>query len=319
MEFSVSISNQLMLFIDVVQQRSFAKAAAIHDMDNSSLSKQIKKLETTLGVQLLNRSTRSFSLTSAGEEILSQAHIVLDTLSDIQSIADSYQIEPKGMLRITSGMFFGQQYVQPVVNKFMQKYPNVKITLMLDDKRSDIIGDHFDLAFRIGKLNDSNLMAKKIASTHFALVASKDFIARYGMPQTPEELIALPAIVYGNGDVSLDQIKISEQPHGDLLKTFKMKGNYKISDVRAMMDAVKAGLGYSLIDLFNLEKPITEVGLVPLLTNYKLSTMDTGIYALYPHRKQTPLVSEFIKMVQEYIGTPAFWVEHIPNYKQFYK
>ena len=319
MEFSVSISNQLMLFIDVVQQGSFAKAAAIHDMDNSSLSKQIKKLETTLGVQLLNRSTRSFSLTSAGEEILSQAHIVLDTLSDIQSIADSYQIEPKGMLRITSGMFFGQQYVQPVVNKFMQKYPNVKITLMLDDKRSDIIGDHFDLAFRIGKLNDSNLMAKKIASTHFALVASKDFIVRYGMPQTPEELIALPAIVYGNGDVSLDQIKISEQPHGDLLKTFKMKGNYKISDVRAMMDAVKAGLGYSLIDLFNLEKPITEVGLVPLLTNYKLSTMDTGIYALYPHRKQTPLVSEFIKMVQEYIGTPAFWVEHIPNYKQFYK
>tara|TARA_R110001583_G_scaffold49730_1_gene155671 strand:+ start:4077 stop:5036 length:960 start_codon:yes stop_codon:yes gene_type:complete len=319
MEFSVSISNQLMLFIDVVQQGSFAKAAAIHDLDNSSLSKQIKKLETTLGVQLLNRSTRSFSLTSAGEEILSHAHIVADTLSDIQSIADSYQIEPKGMLRITSGMFFGQQYVQPAVNKFMQKYPNVKITLMLDDKRSDIIGDHFDLAFRIGKLNDSNLMAKKIASTHFALVASKDFIACYGMPETPEELIALPAIVYGNGDVSLDQIKISEQPHGDLLKTFKMKGNYKISDVRAMMDAVKAGLGYSLIDLFNLDKPISETGLVPLLTNYKLSTMDTGIYALYPHRKQTPLVSEFIKTVQEYIGTPAFWVEHIPNYKQLYK
>lgn len=315
----MSITNQLMLFIDVVQQGSFAKAAAIHNMDNSSLSKQIKKLENSLDVQLLNRSTRSFSLTSAGEEILTQAHIVVDTLSDIQSIADSYQIEPKGMLRITSGIFFGQQYIQPVINKFMKKYPNVKITLMLDDKRSDIIADHFDLAFRVGKLSDSNLMVKKISKTHFALVASDAFIAQYGMPNTPEELIALPAIIYGNGDVSLDQIKISEQPHGDLLKTFKMKGNYKISDVRALMDAVKAGLGYALIDLFNLENPINEMGLVTLLTSYKLSTMDTGIYAIYPHRKQTPLVTEFIKTVQDYIGTPAFWVAHVPTYKQLYK
>ena len=315
----MSITNQLTLFIDVVQQGSFAKAAAIHDMDNSSLSKQIKKLEATLGVQLLNRSTRSFSLTSAGEEILIQAHILVDTLNDIKSTADSYQAQPKGMLRITSGMFFGQQYIQPVINQFLQQYPHVKITLMLDDKRSDIIGDHFDLAFRMGKLNDSNLMVKKIASTHFALVASDGFIAHYGLPTTPEQLIALPAIIYGNGDVSLDQIKVSEQPHGELMKTFKIKGNYKVSDVRAMMDAVQAGLGYAIIDLFNLEKPIEEMGLVALLTDHKLSTMDTGIYALYPHRKQTPLVSEFIKMVQGYIGTPAFWVDHVPNYKQMYK
>ena len=167
----MSITNQLTLFVDVVQKGSFAKAAALHDMDNSSLSKQIKKLETSLGVQLLNRSTRSFSLTSAGEEILTQAHILIDTLSDIHSIADSYQAKPKGILRITSGMFFGQQYIQPAINIFMQKYPEVKITLMLDDKRNDIIADHYDLAFRIGKLNDSNLMARKIANMHFALVA----------------------------------------------------------------------------------------------------------------------------------------------------
>ncbi|MDO6463556.1 LysR family transcriptional regulator [Pseudoalteromonas carrageenovora] len=315
----MSITNQLALFVDVVQQGSFAKAAALNDMDNSSLSKQIKKLESSLGVQLLNRSTRSFSLTSAGDEILQQAHILIDTLSDIHSIADSYQAKPKGILRITSGMFFGQQYIQPVINIFMQKYPEVKITLMLDDKRNDIISDHYDLAFRIGKLDDSNLMAKKISDMHFALVASNDFIARHGMPNTPEELLALPAIVYGNGDVSLDQIKLSTQPHGDKYKTHKMKGNYKVSDVRAMLDATKAGLGYVMLDLFNLEKPIDEMGLVPLLTNYKLSASGTGIYALYPHRKQTPLVSEFIKTVQEYIGSPAFWVKHIPNYKQLYK
>ncbi|MFT6984319.1 MAG: DNA-binding transcriptional LysR family regulator [Psychromonas sp.] len=315
----MSLTNQLSLFLDVVQQGSFTKAAALHDMDNSSLSKQIKKLESSLGVQLLNRSTRSFSLTSAGENILEQTHVLIDTLEQIKSIADSYQSEAKGMLRITSSIFFGQQYLQPVISRFMKKYPNVKITHSLDDKKTDIISDHFDLAFRIGKLSESNLIAKKIANTRFALVASKEFIKQHGRPATPQELITLPAVIYSNGDVSLDQFRLSEVPHGQQLKNYKMKGNYKVSDVRSLIDAVKDGLGYTLIDLFNLERPIDQLQLEPLLTDYVLSTMDTGIYAVYPHRKKTLLVSEFIKTVQEYIGTPPFWEKYIPDYKNLYK
>ncbi|MFS1437061.1 LysR family transcriptional regulator [Shewanella sp. 10N.286.48.A6] len=314
-----SITKQLSLFLDVVQQGSFTKAAALHDMDNSLLSKQIKKLEAELGVQLLNRSTRSFSLTSAGEEILEQTQTLLDTLNQIQNIADSYQSEPKGIIRITSSIFFGQEYLQPVITQFMKQYPNVKVTLSLDDKRADIISDHFDVAFRIGKLTESNLIAKKIANTHFAILASEAFLAEHGHPKTPEELIQLPAVIYSNGNVILDQMRLSQQPHGEQFKNYKMQGNYKVSDVRTIIEAVKDGLGYTHIDLFNLNQSITELKLVPLLTRYSLSTMDTGIYAVYPHRKQTLLVSEFIKAVQQYIGTPPRWVEHVPNYKNLYK
>ncbi|TKF21341.1 LysR family transcriptional regulator [Vibrio genomosp. F6] len=315
----MSVTSQLSLFRDVVQQGSFSKAAALHDMDNSSLSKQIKKLEVALGVQLINRSTRSFSLTSAGEDILQQTHILLDTLDQIHNIADSYHAEPKGILRITSGIFFGQQYLQPVISTFMKRYPDVKILLSLDDKKSDIIADHFDLAFRIGKLTESNLIAKKIANTNFALVASEQFIEQYGMPTTPEELIKLPAVIYSNGDVNLDHLRMSEEPHGEVMKSYKMQGNYKVSDVRTMISAVKDGLGYSQIDLFNLECPIKHSQLKPLLTNYTISNMDTGIYAIYPHRKQTLLVKAVIDAVLDYIGTPPFWEEHIPNYKNLYK
>ncbi|WP_144211493.1 LysR family transcriptional regulator [Shewanella donghaensis] len=314
-----SITKQLSLFLDVVQQGSFTKAAALHDMDNSLLSKQIKKLEAELGVQLLNRSTRSFSLTSAGEEILEQTQVLLDTLTQIQNIADSYQSEPKGIIRITSSIFFGQEYLQPVITQFMNRYPNVKVTMSLDDKRADIISDQFDVAFRIGKLTESNLIAKKIANTHFAILASEDFVKEHGYPQSPEELIQLPAVIYSNGNVVLDQMRLSQQPHGEQFKNYKMRGNYRVSDMRTIIEAVKDGLGYTKIDLFNLNKSITELKLVPLLTNYALSTMDTGIYAVYPHRKQTLLVSEFIKAVQQYIGTPPFWVEHVPNYKSLYK
>ncbi len=314
-----STTKQLALFLDVVQQGSFTKAATLHDMDNSLLSKQIKKLETELGVQLLNRSTRSFSLTSAGEEILEQTQNLMETLTQIQNIADSYQSEPKGIIRISSAIYFGQQYLQPVIAKFMTLYPNVKVTLSLDDKRTDIISDHFDVAFRVGKLAESNLIAKKIAKTHFAIVASESFIEQHGMPQTPEELIQLPAVIYSNGNVSLDQMCLTEAPHGEQYKMYKMRGNYKVSDVRTLIEAVKSGLGYSLIDLFNLDEPITQSQLLPLLTNHGLSTVDTGIYAVYPHRKQTLLVSEFIKAVQEHIGTPPFWLDHMPGYKNMYK
>ncbi|WP_298440371.1 LysR family transcriptional regulator [uncultured Ferrimonas sp.] len=313
----MALSTPLLLFVDVVQQGSFTKAAALHDMDNSSLSKQIKKLEANLGVQLLNRSTRSFSLTPAGEEILAQAKTLKQTLDQIQGIADAYQSQPKGNLRIASPVYFGQQYLQPVIAQFLQRYPDVQLSLALDDKKADIIADHIDLAFRIGKMPDSNLIAKKIASTHLALVASQDFIQQHGRPTTLAELLALPAVIYSNGDLIWDQLQISAEPNGALI-TAKMRGNYRTSDIRALLDAVSAGMGYALIDLSHLQRPIDQLQLEPLLTDHRLSCGDTGIYAVYPHRKQTKLVAEFIHAVEQYLGAPAFWQQHLPNYDSLY-
>ncbi|CDT77707.1 Transcriptional regulator, AsnC family [Vibrio coralliirubri] len=300
-------TNQLLLFLDVVQQGSFTKAATLHDMDNSSLSKQIKKLEQDLGVQLLNRSTRSFSLTSAGEDILAQTYVLKDTINQIQGIADSYQSEPKGVLRITSPIYFGQQYLQPIITQFMRKYPDVQIVLSLDDKIANIIAGQFDIAFRFSKLVESNLIAKKIADSNFMLVASNDFVKEHGEPKTPQDLLALPAVIYTNGDMTVDHLRISEEPHGNTFQSLTIRGNYKVSDVRTMVSCVKDGLGYGFLDQSNLYASMKELGLVSLLPDYPISTIDTAIYAVYPHRKQTKLVKEFITTVQDYIGSPTIW------------
>lgn len=309
----MSTTSRLLLFLDVVQQGSFTKAAALHEMDNSSLSKQIKKLESELGVQLLNRSTRSFSLTSAGEEILEQTHKLKDTLNHIQLIANSYQSELKGMLRITSPIYFGHEYLQPVISGFMKKYPDVQVVHSLNDKKADIISDNFDLAFRLGKLSDSNLIAKKVADTHFVLVASNEFIELFGQPATPQELIAMPSVLYSNGDVTVDQLRMNDAVGSDQYTTYKMKGKYKVSDVRTLINAVRDGVGYALIDLSNLNKPLDELNLNVLLPDYDISTMDTAIYAIYPHRKHTMLTKEFIKAVQDHIGEPARWEIYLPR------
>jgi DNA-binding transcriptional LysR family regulator len=312
-------ANRLDLFLEVIQQGSFAKAADTRNLDRSALSKQIKVLENELGVRLLNRSTRALSVTDAGVEIAKQAEKLREALAKTQRIAESFHESPKGLLRITSPTLFGTMYIQKAVNIFMARYPDIHVKVVLEDRRSDIIGERFDIAFRIGPPRDSNLIAKKLADSKISILASKAFIEKYGNPETPEDLMKLPAVIYSNGEYTLDKVIISDAPGSSNFKTHTMHGRYEVNEIRALMDAVQSGLGYSIRGLFTLDRNIKELGLVPLLTNYRLSTDSWGIFAIYPHRNQTPIVKGFIEVVQELIGTPPVWDDYIDNYKNLYK
>lgn len=314
----MGMSTRLDLFIDVVIQGSFAKAAGVRNIDRSALSKQIKILEDDLGVRLLNRSTRALSLTDAGKEIYKQAESVRELLANTQRIAESYHSTPKGLLRITSSTLFGKIYIQPAVNLFMEKYPDTHIKLVLEDRRVDIIGESFDIAFRIGPPRDSSLIARKIANSNSAILASESFIEKYGNPETPEELAKLPAIIFSSGDSVFNKLTISESPGSDVMCTHTISGRLEVNEVSVIFNALEAGLGYSHRGLFTLEKNIKEMGLVPLLTNYKFPETNWGIYAVYPHRNQTPLIKLFIETVQGVIGTPPVWDNYIDGYDKMY-
>lgn len=314
----MGMSTRLDLFMDVVIQGSFAKAAGIRNIDRSALSKQIKILEDDLGVRLLNRSTRAISLTDAGKEIYKQAELVRELLANTQRIAESYHSTPKGLLRITSSTLFGKIYIQPAVNLFMEKYPDTHIKLVLEDRRVDIIGESFDIAFRIGPPRDSSLIARKIANSNSAILASESFIEKYGNPKTPEELVKLPAIIFSSGDSVFNKLTISESPGSDVMCTHNISGRLEVNEVSVIFNALEAGLGYSHRGLFTLEKNIKEMGLVPLLTNYKFPETNWGIYAVYPHRNQTPLIKLFIETVQGIIGTPAVWDSYVDGYDKMY-
>ncbi|AIU66690.1 LysR substrate-binding domain-containing protein [Vibrio coralliilyticus] len=302
----MDFANRLEMLLEVSESGSFAKAAERLHMDRSVLSKQIKKLEETLGVRLLNRSTRSLALTSAGQDIVHQARKVRELLADTRNIADTYHNEPKGHLRISSATVFGRMYLQPAIEKFMAKYPQITIELILDDRRVDVIGERFDVVFRIGKLQDSNLVAKKIAPNDFSLLASREFVELHGNPETPEELISLPAIVYTNGSMTADQFQMPSWTNGDELASYEMNGKYFVNEAELMIEGMKAGIGYGLICDFMLPEPLNEMGLVKLLPYADIYTQ-SGIYAMYSHRNQPPLVKFFIEAVEEIIGSPPIW------------
>lgn len=157
----MDLASRLELLLEVSQQGSFAQAADKRGIDRSVLSKQIRKLEESLGVRLLNRSTRSLSLTPAGEEIVKQAQHVRDALDKTRQLADTFSDTPRGNLKISCTTLFGRRYLKDCAVNFLKKYPQVTVEIVLEGRNVDLIGERYDVAFRIGSPKESNLVAKK--------------------------------------------------------------------------------------------------------------------------------------------------------------
>jgi len=314
----MDIATRLDLFLDIVYQGSFAKAAELRNIDRAVVTKQFKTLEESLGVRLLNRTTRSLSLTDAGREILEQAKVIRNEIAKTQRLAESFHTEPKGLLRITSYVTFGNYYLQQAINLFMEKYPQTYIELLLDDKRLDIIGEKFDIAFRLGAPKDSTNIAKKLAPTKMVILASPDFIKKHGNPKTLKELASLPAVTYSNNSFTFDKLEMAACGQ-DKMEKYAINGRFKANSADALISATQAGLGYSIIDLSVLSKNIKELGLLPILQNYWFPDNFGAVYAVYPHRNQTPLIKVFIETVQEIIASPPVWESYVENYSSMYK
>lgn len=315
----MDMATRLDLFLDVVRQGSYTKAAELRLIDRSALSKQIKLLESELGIRLLNRSTRSLSLTEAGKEVLKQAESVRQTISDTHRIAESFHGKPKGLLRITSPTLFGKLYVQKAIKTFMEKYPEADIQLDLNNKIVNVIEDRYDIAFRIGDIRDSNLVARKLADNKIAILASRSFIKKYGTPKSPEELVELPAVFFSDGGLVVDKIPIGrDQKTGDF-RLREFKGRYRVNEQELVLDAIRSGLGFGVLALYMLGDNIRKFDLVPLLTNYALPETFGALYAVYPHRNPTPLIKKFLETFQETIGDTPIWESFIDDYASYYQ
>ncbi|CAM4146844.1 LysR family transcriptional regulator [Pseudoalteromonas byunsanensis] len=309
-------STRLLMFLDVVERGSFAKAAQNRNIDRSVISKQISKLEDELSVRLLNRTTRSFSLTAAGAEMVKKAQQLRRLLSETQLLAENYHTEPKGLLKITSSTIIGRRYVQPVVNEFQKRFPQVEVELRLEDRLVDVVGEGYDLAFRVGEPKDSTLIARKIARNRLVILATSQFIDTFGEPKTMQELANLPAATYASDGLKVTGIHYLDDQ--DEPQEIPIKSVFRSNDGELLMMKVLSDTAFCTVPAFLVDQEIINGQLVPLLTNVKLTDY-SALYAVYPHRDLPVRTRLFFDAMREYIGkdTPI-WENNIPDFDKLY-
>lgn len=305
------------MLLDVIERGSFAKSAASRNIDRSVISKQISRLEEDLGVRLLNRTTRSFSLTAAGAEMVKKAEQLRQLLGETVRLAENYHQEPRGILKITSSSIIGRRFIQPVINDFQKRFPQVEIELHLDDQLVDVVAEGFDLAFRMGEPKDSSLIARKIARNRLILLASPEFIDTYGLPASIEELGDYPAASYWSQSIRVESIRYyNDKNEACELKT---KSTFRANDGEVLLMKALSGADYVLLPAFVIENEVKDGLLIPFLTDVKLIDY-SPMYAIYPHRDLPVRTRLFFDAVKDYLGKEIpIWENSIPNFEQLYQ
>jgi len=310
-------SSRLLLLLDVVARGSFAKAASYRKIDRSVISKQIGRLEDDLGVRLLNRTTRSISLTAAGAEMVKKAEELRDLLGDTIQLAENYHQEPRGLLKVTTSINIGRRYIQPIINDFQKRFPQVEVELYLDDQLVDIVSGGFDLAFRVGEVKDSSLIARKIARNRMLLLAAPEFLETFGEPTSMEDLINYPAASYTSQHLKIDSIHYYNKQNK--LCEQKIKSVFRCNDGESLFLKALSGTAFVLAPALLVQNEVKDGLLVPFLTDVKLKNY-SDLYALYPHRDLPVRTRLFFDAVKEYLGKEKpIWESSIPNFANLYQ
>lgn len=286
------------VFVAVVETGSFSKAAQRLGSSKSAVSKRITQLENTLGTRLLHRTTRSLSLTQAGQIYFNSVSEALVLANDARDAVTQQQVQAQGHLRINAPMAFGRLHLAPLIPIFLKAHPLISIEMIMDDKVLDMVEHQFDVAIRIGKLPDSSLIARKIAPCHSVLCASPDYLKQNGIPDTPKALLQHNCLFY-----SYFQAGSEWQFKGKTGATsIQPKGNYQVNNSEALYQALLAGLGICQMPLFIVNEALKTGQLVPLLTEYSLP--EHAIYAVYSARQHLPhKVRVFIEFIQLQLGS----------------
>lgn len=275
--------TRMQAFVDIVEQQGFSAAARKVGRSKALMSKYVRELEDELGILLLNRTTRQFSLTEAGEVFHKSALEILQKVGDLQDKVREAGTGHKGRLRISAPRSLTDLEIGLPIVEFAAEYPDITIDMNLDDAMVDMVEEGYDVAIRISRLTDSSLIAKKLSDFRLVLCASPDFIKRYGTPKTPHDLGDVPCIVDTNMMRRANWCFLDE--NGEEISV-PVRGNIEVNSPEVTRRAALAGLGMTLVPEFSIEQELKSGALVSLLEDRIPS--GGGIYAVYPHRRHVP-------------------------------
>ena len=288
----------LKVFRQVVQSGSFTRAAEQLDISTAMASKHVSHLENSIKAKLLHRNSRNLHLTEAGEEYYRQCSYALDTLDTAAQKAAGGADTPQGMLRVTMPLWFAGNLIGTWLAEYRERYPEVTLDLVLDNRHVDLIAEGFDLALRVSKTLSPSLIVKPLAQIQFVLLASPDYLAKHGKPQTPEEAMRHPAILPSYTDQR--NLEITHQKTGE--KSILTLNPVILSDNTLMIrELVRAGAGIAYQPLWSVRQDLAEGRLVSLLPDYRVRT--DQLNAVYVDRAfLSAKVRSFIDFLNEKIS-----------------
>jgi len=290
--------TEMEAFATVVDQGGFTDAAKQMGISKSAVSKHVSSLEARLGARLLNRTTRRVSPTEIGLAYYDRARRVLNDAGEADALVTSMQSAPSGLLRISVATDFGVNHLSPILGDFLAEFPDITVNMVLNNRFVELISEGFDMAIRIGELEDSTLRSRKLTETSRRMVGSPDYFRRYGRPEKIDDLNEHKLLHYSNQ--SNGNVWKITAPSGEK-RQVRSAGWLTVNDGQSLLNAAISGLGIAYLPSF-LYREALEDGLIeeaiPELPAEKL-----GIYAVYPPGRFTqPKVRSFIDYLVGHFG-----------------
>ena len=284
--------NAISVFCKVIETQSFTQAANQQNISVAMASKLVSQLEEHLKTRLLQRTTRKIVPTEAGMLYYQRCQAILLDLSEADSSISNMATSLQGNLLISVPRDFGLLYISPNLPKFIELHPNLHVEIEFEDKRVDLVAEGYDLALRIGYMQDSSLVARKISSSPMHFVASPSYLELRGTPLTPDDLEYHQGLLYKS---SLNQVHW-QSTKANQIQRYKIQSKVVSNNGMALLEMTKAGLGISNSPSFFVKEALASGELVEILSEYKQKTLD--IYVVYPNRRHLPAkVRAFIEFL----------------------
>jgi DNA-binding transcriptional LysR family regulator len=300
--------TDIAIFVKVVELASFTAAAEALESSQPVVSKAVTRLEEKLGARLLNRTTRRLSLTEAGSELYRRSVRALKEIENAELEVARFQTEPRGTLRVAAPMSFSILQLGPFIHEFLAKYPGVALELNMNDQQVDLVEEGYDLAIRIGQLQESNLVARRITVTRQVMCASPAYLAKHGTPERPEDLLEHNCILY-SFLMTPREWRLTDTD-GET-HVVPVNGTLHSNNGLVNRAAAIAGTGIVLLPTFYIGEQVKSGALKPVLCNFR--PQELSVYAVYPERRNLmPKVRAFIDAMAERFGPTPPWEKDCP-------
>lgn len=295
------------VFVAVIEQGSFSKAADRLGVTKSAVSRRVTQLEKRLGIQLLQRSTRKLALTDAGNRYFAHATEAVYHVQSAEREAALYGNEAVGEIRVLAPMSFGSRHLVPRLPGFLAPHPKLRVDLTLDDRMMTSIDGNFDLALRTGDLPDSAQIVRKLAPLRSVICASPDYVSRHGAPSSPVDLSTRNCVFFSYSDnMDVWEFRSDLGP-----EEIRVSGNLKVNNSEALCSALVAGGGIGRLPTFVASSFLASGKLIRLLPGFEMPSKSLQIQ--FPSRQLIPRAARYLidHLVEVFDPELPYWDNEI--------